>query len=144
LFSWHGLLIDRAQAVSILCRPETITVGAIDAEPNQEIKRVMLDRYGVGRYLIDSGARLIHQDEFGKLYKMKMPHSNEELAVVAVKNATAELDGSSKEYFLHVHPELCPLLDDDELGPPQPLTARNAVASTFGLTGDEFWPLVET
>jgi hypothetical protein len=49
-----------------------------------------------------------------------------------------------KEYFLSVHPQLCPLLDNEQLGPPQKLTARNAVASTFGMTGNEYDPVMET
>jgi hypothetical protein len=48
-----------------------------------------------------------------------------------------------------VHPELRPLLDDDEygnpqFGEPQELTVRNAIASQFGLRGEEYAPEVET
>jgi hypothetical protein len=40
-----------------------------------------------------------------------------------------------------VHHELRPLLSDDgEPGEPQELTARNAVASTFGKYGHEYAP----
>jgi hypothetical protein len=33
---------------------------------------------------------------------------------------------------------------DGTFGPPQQLTARNAVAATFGLTGPDYEPDVET
>ena len=64
--------------------------------------------------------------------------------MVEVKNATPEPDGSFREFFLSVHPELRPILDDGALGDPQELTAHNAVASTFGLRGEEYFPTLET
>lgn len=145
LYFWHGVGIDRARATSIICNPETITRESIDAEPNQELRRIMLERFGIGRYMMESGAILVHGDDFGSLYKMPLPGSDEELTAVAVKNATIEKDGTRKEYFLHVHPELRPMLNDGRaFGDPQPLTARNAIASTFGLRGEEYCPRMET
>jgi hypothetical protein len=61
-----------------------------------------------------------------------------------VKNSTPEPDGSVKTYFLRVHPECRPLLRDNQFGEPQQLTAHNAIASTFGLKGEEYSPSVET
>jgi hypothetical protein len=63
--------------------------------------------------------------------------------MVKVRNSTPEPDGSVKDYFLRVHPQLRPMIDGG-LGDPQPMTARNAVASTFGLRGEEYHPTVET
>ena len=37
-----------------------------------------------------------------------------------------------------------PMLDGGQLGEPQALTARNAVASTFGLRGEQYEPIFET
>jgi hypothetical protein len=56
---------------------------------------------------------------------------------VKVINSTPELDGSSKPYFLRVHPEARLLLKDG-VGDAQKLTPLNAVASTFGLTGEQY------
>lgn len=145
LYCWHGVFLTREQAQSVICEPETITVESIDQEINREVARIMLERYGISRYLIDSGAQLLHEDEFGRLYSKRIPGINEELWMVAVKNATPEADSTAKEYVLQVHPRLCPILDDDgAVGEQQDLTARNAVASTFGLRGEDFWPLIET
>jgi hypothetical protein len=68
--------------------------------------------------------------------------------------AMAGLNGSAgkarwKEYFLRVHPELRPMVPPTKgsevaLGAPQEMTARNAVASTFGLRGEDWSPTVET
>jgi len=63
---------------------------------------------------------------------------------VEVVNHFAEPDGAYRHFFLQVHPELRPILTDGTYGAAQPLTARNAVASTFGLSGAEYAPEVET
>ena len=59
-------------------------------------------------------------------------------------NSSLEPDGSRKTYHLRVHPELRPLLPGDQLGAPQKATCQNAVASTFGLRGEEYAPEIET
>jgi hypothetical protein len=61
-----------------------------------------------------------------------------------VVNSTRETDGSFKRYWLRVDPQIRPLLADNRFGVQQCPTARNAVASTFGMTGEEYAPLVET
>ena len=64
--------------------------------------------------------------------------NDEPLVMVKVMNSTPEPDGSFKPYFLRVHPELRPLLQDNQVGEPQYMSGRNAVASTFGLRGEEY------
>jgi hypothetical protein len=86
---------------------------------------------------------LINTDDFGSLY-CKPIADDEDLVMVKVVNSTPEPDGSYKDYFLRVHPELRPLLANQELGDPQEMTARNAVASSFGLRGEDYAPLVQT
>jgi hypothetical protein len=58
--------------------------------------------------------------------------------MVKVVNSTAETDGSFKDYWLRVDPRCRPLLAGQQFGKPQKRTALNAIASTFGLTGDEY------
>jgi hypothetical protein len=105
------------------------TASDIDKEANIEIRRVMIERYGLARYLADSGAEEIHRDECGILYR-KQHDFDEPLVVVQVRNSTPEPDGSYKNYMLRVPPEM--------------LTARSAVAWTFGLAPDEYNPEKET
>jgi hypothetical protein len=128
--------------------PEAITVARIEAEQNAEVRRIMVERYGESRYLEDCGAALVHEDEFGRLYRRELA-GDEPLVMVRVENSTTEPDGSRKVYWLRVHPELRPLHrstpgERHQLGKPQKLTARNAVASTFGLRGEEYAPVVQT
>jgi hypothetical protein len=64
--------------------------------------------------------------------------------MVEVVNSTAEPDGSFKDYWLRVQPDCRPLVADPStpsgfrLGSAQKQTALNAVASTYGMTGEEY------
>jgi hypothetical protein len=115
----------------IMCeRPDALfQAKEIESEPNIEVRRLMIDLYGVGRYLAETKARLVHTDECGELYK-RLQLDDEDLVVVKVINSTAEPDGTFKEYFLRV--------------PPQMKTAREAVAWSFGLSEAEYKPDIET
>jgi len=133
IYFWHGVLVP----AFVVTYPQWITLTHIQDEANAEVRRVMIERYGLSRYLLDSGAKKLAEDEFGELYSTEIP-GDESLVMVKVLNSTAESDGSYKPYFLRVHPELRPLLADRSTGPAQKLTPLNAVASTFGLTGREY------
>jgi hypothetical protein len=122
---WHGTSVPKW----LIDSPEKITIKAINAASNQEFRRVMIEQYGVGRYLIDSGAAEVQRDKFGVLYCQRID-DGEPLAMVRVNNSTPEPDGSIKEYFLRV--------------PPHMRSAEEAVAWTFGLTQEEYNPSIET
>ena len=142
LYAWHGIYTPRW----IIEHPERITVAKIDAEQNAEIRRVMIERFGVARYA-EAGETLDEDtDELGhtrKLVRQRGRDGAPDLLVCLVQNSTLEPDGSRKQYALTVHPECRPLLSDG-FGLPQKLTCRNAVASTFGVRGDEWTPEVQT
>jgi hypothetical protein len=98
----------------------------------------MIDRFGQDRFIIESKAEKIHEDSFGILYKKELKDDPVPLVVVKVINSTAEPDGTFKDYWLRVDPELRPMLENNQFGNPQKLTARNAIASTFGVTGNQY------
>jgi len=127
----------------IVEHPERITVSSIDAEANDEVRRIMVDRYGGERFLRDSGATKIQQDRYGTLYVREFTRGQPAVFVHLI-NSTPEADGTRREFWRRVHPELRPLLDNGQLGEPQAMTAHNAVASTYGMRGEEYAPLVET
>jgi hypothetical protein len=117
-----------------LCVEKRIALGEfaaqeIDAQTNLELRRVMVERYGVERYLFATGAERVQEDECGVLYRKEMS-GDENLAMVQVINSTAEPDGTFKHYFLRV--------------PPQMETAREAVAWTFGLAEHDYEPTLQT
>lgn len=124
IYAINGVHVPRY----VVTNPETITVDKIEAEPNIEIRRVMIERYGLDRYIIDIKASIESSDTYGALYR-KTVDDDEPIVVVKVRNATAEPDGSFKYYFLRV--------------PPLIKTAREAVAWTFGINAQDYDPSVE-
>jgi hypothetical protein len=118
LYAWHGIIVKE----HIVMRPDMITISEIEAEKNQEIKRVIIERYGIGRYLVDSNATKLDVSEYGTLYEKDLNWFK--LRMVHVKNSTPLPDGTKKDYFLSVEPDC--------------KTALEAVASTFELT-DTFY-----
>lgn len=153
---WDGVYVPSF----VVHDPEKIKLWMIDEISNAELARVCLERYGYGRYLKARQARLIHKEGEGlslrKLWSIPNWLSGAEKTsvharalFVEVINQTPEPDGHHKTYFLPVHPELRPLYCDhiDEriaYGPPQALTCHNAVASTWGLLGEDYHPDLET
>jgi hypothetical protein len=142
---WHGVHMP----LDVILDHSTLTLERILNESNAEVARVMVSFYGEARFLRDVGAEVVHQDDFGTLYRYRL--HGRDLLMVKVVNSTPEPDGSFKDYFLGVHPELRPLPPPGTSAwewfrshPPQALTARNAVASTFSMTGEEYFPVVQT
>jgi hypothetical protein len=125
IYSIHGVRLPEW----IIKAPEKITVENIEEEENLEIKRVMIDKYGLDKYIENSGAIMIHKDKFGELYKKKFAN-DEPIVVVKVINSTPEPDNSSKIYFLRV--------------PPNMTNTTEAVAWTFGLDKKSYKPSIET
>jgi hypothetical protein len=123
--AWHGVSVEPR----IIEAPDSISIDEIEAMLNAELRRVLVERYGEARYLQDSGAEEMQQDDFGTLYKKEI-EGDEPLVMVKVVNSSPEPDGSYKDYFLRV--------------PPEVETAQQAVAWTFGIDPDDYAPLQET
>ena len=121
----HGVRVP----ADIIEKPASITVARIDSEKNAEVRRVMVDRYGQARFLVDGGAKIVATDDYGTLYRRELP-GDEPIVMVKVVNSTPEPDGSFKDYFIRV--------------PPTVTTAREAVAWSFAKTADEYAPSVQT
>lgn len=125
IFAIHGVRLEGRLVT------EALTLKDIDSQANQEVKRVLIERFGEARYLEESGAELAGSDDFGTLYRVPARGSeNEPTLLCKVVNATAEPDGSFKDYFLRV--------------PPTMLTPRAAVAWTFFKSEADYAPEVET
>jgi len=139
IYAVHGVKVPRW----IIDQPETINVKSIDGEANAEIRRVMVDRYGLARYIRDSGAKVIdHEEGIGTLYR-KDEADDSPIMMVEVVNSTPEPDGSFKRYMLDVSGAGERLIDDRPSRKGKQ-TARAAVAATFGLRASQYMPAVET
>jgi hypothetical protein len=125
IWAWHGVRVPH----QVIERPDTITVGQIRTTGNLEVRRVLLERYGLDRYLRDADATLVQVDDYGRLWRCELPE-DEPLTIVEVDNATAEPDGTFATYLLRV--------------PPTMRTAKEAVAWTFGMAADDYHPVMQT
>ncbi|MGW0706142.1 DUF6745 domain-containing protein [Streptomyces sp. NPDC002643] len=125
LHAWRGLPVPGA----FLERLGKLTPTEIRNEENAELRRVMLEYYGYDRYLEESGAKPVHRDETGVLWRISLP-GDEDAVMVEVVNSTPEPDGTSRTYWLRV--------------PPTTRTAREGVAWTFGLSAEAYEPLRQT
>ncbi len=90
----------------IVYRPESITVDDIQAEPNQEVRRSMIEQFGPGRYMRARGASVVNRDRFGTLWRWtdRISWRSETESAVEVVNTTPEPDGTRRRYFLWVPP----------------------------------------
>ena len=86
---------------------------------------MMIARMGADKYLSKRGGKMTHSDDFGELWRIDSYYqTGEPLVMVKVVNATANPDGSFKDYWLQV--------------PPDVQTARAAVAWTFDVPESEY------
>lgn len=116
LFTINGVRIP----AWIVLSPDLLSVQAINDESNAEVRRIMIDKYGVEKYIQNSNATIVNADEFGTLY-IKIVPGDIPIMMVKVKNSTKETDGTYKDYWLRVDPDAYGGLK----------TARAAVASTW-------------
>lgn len=78
----------------------------IQTETNAEVRRIMIERYGEDRYIVDSGMRAVaHDEQFGTLY-FEQHNVGRPIAKIRVINRSPEPDGSFKPYWLSINPEL--------------------------------------
>ena len=121
----HGVHVP----AHVVMQPGQITAADIELEQNVEVRRILIAKYGQARFLTDSGAEKIQEDDYGALYRKQIA-GDEPLVMVKVVNATPEPDGTFKDYFLRV--------------PPAMKTAREAVAWTFDLPAERYAPAKQT
>ena len=122
---WRGVPIDPRIAL----RPETIRVQEILAESNAELRRVLLERFGLERFLTEANAEVLDEDRDvgGERKLLRVPiEGDEDLVCVLV-----HCPSTGGRYTLRV--------------PPTMKTCRQAIAWTAGFDKFELYqPLVET
>jgi len=129
LYMWHGIKVDE----KIILHPEELTIHDWQNEKNAEIRRIIVERMGYEKFLSSTNAKLIAEDDLGKLWKIDMGQSIRPLMLVEVINSTAEPDGTFKKYFLSVNERT--------------KTPKEGIAASFSFpTGkvDEYKPAIET
>jgi uncharacterized protein DUF6745 len=122
--AWKGVLVPPW----IIERPELVSVRAIAAAQDPQVRRCMIEVMTPQRFIAEGGAYRVSQDETGVLWRQRWRW--EAWAAVEVANGTPEPDGTHKRYFLQV--------------PANMRTAREAVAWTYGLPEQRYRPSVRT
>ena len=123
VWAWRGVEVPR----SLIEQPERVTLEAIDAQANIQIRRCMIEIMTPQRYVAEGGAALVAEDETGILWRRTWL-AHDAWAAVEVINATPEADGTHKHFFLQV--------------PANFRTAREAVAWTYGMRPEVYAKLV--
>jgi hypothetical protein len=127
VYSWHGVQVP----AEVIEDPASLTVDDITNEPNVEVRRVMLERFGFDRWITETGATKIGSDEYGTLWSFELKDDPEpRVVVVQVTNSSPEPDGSFKDYWLRVDPTC--------------RTAHEAVAWTFGMSTSDYRLAMQT
>ncbi len=124
-YTLRGVMVARR----LIEAPDSILLNEIEHLENLEVRRVLMEQYGLERYMIDSGAAIVEENKWGTLYH-KPALRGDAIAMLVVDNATAEPDGTRRRYCLFVPPDI--------------RTAREAVAWTFGMQAADYDPIVET
>ena len=97
---WHGVRVTEM----VIARPEEITTKMITEERNAEVARVMMERFGDGRYIEEIGAKPVGEKfRDSQLFEAELS-DNMTIARVRAVNSTPEPDGTSRIYWLRVPP----------------------------------------
>lgn len=119
VYAWKGVEVP----AHVIERPNEITHADIDRATDIHVRRCMIERMTPERFIASGAAFRISEDDTGVLWERRWP-DGDAWAAVEVVNGTPEPDGTHKRYFLQV--------------PPNMLTARSAVAWTYGLTARQY------
>ena len=116
LWHWHGVQVPER----VILSPELLTPREIIEERNAEVRRVMIERYGQDRFVIDSGAAVLDRGADGELLAIDLP-GDPEGQLVALR---LRCPSTSAVYVIRV--------------PPDQRHFVAAKAWTFGLTRSQY------
>ena len=126
MWRWRGLPV----AEHVMAPVAIMDARSIHRERIVILRDIMIERFGLERFMRECGAKPVRQDDAGTLWVADHPVSRRRVTAVEVVNGTAEPDGSYRRYFLRV---------PNTIG-----TARGAVAWSYGLTAKEYRVKVRT
>lgn len=119
---WRGARVEER----LITQPETITLEEIQETRNVEVRRALLDRYGMERFVRDSNAKVLDSDtDVGgprELLSIELPH-DEPLVCV-----TYQCPSTGRQYITRV--------------PPRTRTCHQAVAWIAGFNDPDDYKLI--
>jgi hypothetical protein len=125
LYAIHGSAVSEG----LVMNPDAVKLEDLPLDSDLEVLHATIDLLGHQRFLKAANAKLIHEDNFGKLHRVRF-FDMEPLLLVEVINSTPEPNGTVNHHLLRV--------------PPETETAHGAVAWTFGRRAIDYEPEVET
>jgi hypothetical protein len=97
---WRGVLVD----ARVVFAPETITGQEVLATTNTEVRRVMLERMGIERFISDVKPQVLDEDKDpgGKRQLLRVPLVNDEDVVCLAVGCPS----TGRQYLLRVPPSI--------------------------------------
>ncbi len=125
IYAWHGRRISKNLSTGSM----EITLKDIRTERDMGLKMLLIERFGINRYIKENQFEISQKDDFGKLYKWDYNY-NSPMGMLVVENKTIDQSGKYSKHILWV--------------PPGISTAKEGVAWTFNMESDEYSPSLET
>lgn len=143
LYFWHGINVPDW----VIMQPEGITLQDILETDNLELRRVLIERYGQGRFMADLGGEKKHQDKFGILWLVKrenIPQKLSDLDRLNIEDVLDDIFGKNQStQFVQVKDSSTKRVYFIQV-PSKIKTAKEGVAWTFGKKEKEYNPKKET
>lgn len=123
VWCWQGVAVPK----QVVLHPESLVAERILREPNAEVRRVMIERYGQERLVCDTWAKVLDREGENELVSIPLWNDPEQ-SLVALK---LRCSSTGAVYVLRV--------------PPDQREVHSALAWTFGFkSGQGYRPQVET
>jgi hypothetical protein len=116
---WRGVPVPQW----LIEEPSRITPSVIRGERKLELRRCMIERFGIERFFRETVPRPARADRYGKLWRCDFG-DDDPYTAVEVEDGTTGPDGRRRKHFLSV--------------PPKMRTAHEAVAWTYGLAPEQY------
>lgn len=140
LYYWHGTNVPEW----VIMNPEKITLRRILKEQNIELRRVLIERFGEGRFIKELGAEKIHEDKYGILWEARRDKLMENKIDSLSDRDVVRIFGHNRRIkYVQVQDASTP----HEYFIPVPSTmkrAKQAIAWSFQLKEEEYNPQIET
>jgi hypothetical protein len=157
--SVHGVVVPDY----VIESPNEINTEKIESESNSEIRRVMLDRFGWDRYILETDTKPIDKSEFGILYRKEIPDDEPCVMVRLLNRTPSDHGGITKQEAVKIYGEV---MVHDKIGygyklisefpestkfeeyihrvPSTIKTAHEAVAWIAGVKPEAYKPMVQS
>lgn len=124
VYVWHGVRVPEW----VIETPEKMNVDNVMAEDNMEVRRAMMEKYDMAKFLQDAGAITVQSDEFGDLIEIKGLYGN---ADEVTRYCHVKDSSTDRMYAICV--------------PPETETCRGGLAWSFGYdSSEDYAPTIES